>query len=139
MICLTLFSSSLVSLSISTPSPPNKGGGTKPVSPVPVPVPVSPFVAALIFSCVSNCCFKIFAISSLTNLFSNKLFTFAGAPAAGSDCFFVVLSTTQTTPALTSLTIGRRSGNAYSMDLHGANLVVIKRDGTKQQVPFNVA
>lgn len=65
--------------------------------------------------------------------------TFAGAPAAGSDCYFVVLSTTQTTPALTSLTIGRRSGNAYSMDLHGANLVVIKRDGTKQQVPFNVA
>ncbi len=65
--------------------------------------------------------------------------TFAGAPAAGSDCYCVVLSTTQTTPALTSLTIGRRSGNAHTLELHGANLVVVKRDGTKQQVPFNVA
>ena len=65
--------------------------------------------------------------------------TFAEAPSSVSTCYFVVLSTTQTTPALTSLTIGRRDGSAYTMDLHGANLAVIKRYGTKQQVPFNVA
>ncbi len=64
--------------------------------------------------------------------------TFAAAPPAGTDFFAIVLATTQTTPALTSLTIGRRSG-AHNMDLHGSKLAVIKRDGTKQQVPFNVA
>ena len=65
--------------------------------------------------------------------------TFAAAPSTNSECYCVVLSTTQTTPALTSLTIGRRDADAYTIDLHGSNLAVIMRDGTKQQVPFNVA
>ncbi len=64
--------------------------------------------------------------------------TFAAAPPVGTNFYCVVLATTQTTPALTSLTIGRRSG-AYNIDLHGAGFTILARDGTKKQVPFNVA
>jgi len=64
--------------------------------------------------------------------------TFAAAPQRNDAFYAVVLSTTQTTAALTSLTIGRRTG-ASTIDLHGESLGVLKRDGTKGFIAFNKA
>jgi hypothetical protein len=64
--------------------------------------------------------------------------TFASAPTATSSFYCVVLGTTLNTSALTSLTIGRRSG-ATSLALNGEQLGVKLRDGTKGFISFNVA
>ena len=63
--------------------------------------------------------------------------TFAGALAPNSDFFAVVLSTTTNAIPMTSLTIGRRSGNGYTMDMHGEAFGVLNRSGTKIPVHFN--
>ena len=49
--------------------------------------------------------------------------TFAAAPKTNDAFYAVVLSTTHTTPSLTSLTIGKRTG-AATIDLHGEHLGV---------------
>ena len=64
--------------------------------------------------------------------------TFAAAPQTSDEFYAVVLSTTHTTPSLTSLTIGKRTG-AATIDLHGEHLGVLKRDGTKGFIAFNKA
>ena len=64
--------------------------------------------------------------------------TFADAPKTNDAFYAVVLSTTTTTPSLTGLTIGRRTG-ATTIDLHGEHLGVLKRDGTKGFIAFNQA
>ena len=63
---------------------------------------------------------------------------FASAPRAGADFFIVVLATTNVTP-LQTLTIGRRSAAAHSMDLHGRQMTVAVRGGTKHPIAFNLA
>ena len=63
---------------------------------------------------------------------------FASAPRAGADFFIVVLATTNVTP-LQTLTIGRRSASAHSMDLHGRQMTVAVRGGTKHPIAFNLA
>ena len=62
---------------------------------------------------------------------------FASAPMAGADFFIVVLATTNITP-LQTLTIGARSG-AHTMDLHGRQMTVAARGGTKHPIAFNLA
>ena len=62
---------------------------------------------------------------------------FASAPIAGADFFIVVLATTNITP-LQTLTIGARSG-AHTMDLHGRQMTVAARGGTKHPIAFNLA
>ena len=62
---------------------------------------------------------------------------FASAPRAGADFFIVVLATTNVTP-LQSLTIGSRAG-AHTMDLHGRQMTVADRSGTKHPIAFNLA
>ena len=62
---------------------------------------------------------------------------FASAPRAGADFFIVVLATTNVTP-LKSLTIGSRTG-AHTMDLHGRQMTVADRSGTKHPIAFNLA
>ncbi len=62
---------------------------------------------------------------------------FASAPRAGADFFIVVLATTNVTP-LKSLTIGSRTG-AHTMDLHGRQMTVAARGGTKHPIAFNLA
>jgi len=64
--------------------------------------------------------------------------TFAAAPPATSNFYCVVLGTTLNTSSLTSLTIGTRS-SAATIPLNGENLGILKRDGTKGLVSFNVA
>ena len=56
---------------------------------------------------------------------------------AGADFFIVVLATTNITP-LQTLTIGARSG-AHTMDLHGRQMTVAARGGTKHPIAFNLA
>ena len=63
--------------------------------------------------------------------------TFAAAPKTNDAFYAVVLSTTHTTPSLTSLTIGTRTA-AATIDLHGEHLGVLK-DGTKGFIAFNKA
>ena len=63
---------------------------------------------------------------------------FASAPRAGAEFFIVVLATTNVTP-LQTLTIGRRSAAAHSMDLHGRQMTVAVRGGTKHPIAFNLA
>ena len=64
--------------------------------------------------------------------------TFASAPTATSSFYCVVLGTTLNTSALTSLTIGTRT-SAATIALNGENLGILKRDGTKGFIAFNVA
>ena len=63
---------------------------------------------------------------------------FASAPRAGANFFCVVLATTNVTP-LQTLTIGRRSDAAHSMDLHGRSMAVKDRSGTNHPIAFNLA
>ena len=63
--------------------------------------------------------------------------TFASAPTSGANFFCVVLATTNVTP-LKTLTIGARAG-AHSMDLHGRQMTVADRSGTKIPIAFNLA
>tara|TARA_B100000941_G_scaffold114372_1_gene80322 strand:- start:27 stop:425 length:399 start_codon:yes stop_codon:yes gene_type:complete len=74
-------------------------------------------------------------ISSFT-IVENQI-NFASAPMAGADFFIVVLATTNITP-LQTLTIGARSG-AHTMDLHGRQMTVAARGGTKHPIAFNLA
>ena len=74
-------------------------------------------------------------ISSFT-IVENQI-NFAAAPMAGADFFIVVLATTNITP-LQTLTIGARSG-AHTMDLHGRQMTVAARGGTKHPIAFNLA
>ena len=62
---------------------------------------------------------------------------FASAPRVGADFFIVVLATTNVTP-LQTLTIGARAG-AHSIDLHGRQMTVANRSGTKHPIAFNLA
>ena len=62
---------------------------------------------------------------------------FASAPTSGANFFCVVLATTNVTP-LKTLTIGARAG-AHSMDLHGRQMAVSDRSGTKIPIAFNLA
>ena len=62
---------------------------------------------------------------------------FASAPRAGADFFCVVLATTNVTP-LKTLTIGSRAG-AQTIDLHGRQMTVQSRSGTKIPIAFNLA
>ena len=62
---------------------------------------------------------------------------FASAPRAGADFFIVVLATTNVTP-LQTLTIGSRAG-AQTIDLHGRQMTVQSRSGTKIPIAFNLA
>ena len=64
--------------------------------------------------------------------------TFASAPNTTSNFYCIVLGTTLNTTALTSLTIGRRSG-ATTLPLNGEQLGVLQRNGTKGFISFNVA
>ena len=64
--------------------------------------------------------------------------TFASAPTSGANFFCVVLATTNVSP-LTTLTIGRRDVDAYTMDLHGRSMGVKGRDGTVHPIAFNLA
>ena len=75
-------------------------------------------------------------IASFTIL-ENQI-NFASAPRAGANFFCVVLATTNI-PPLQSLTIGRRSAAAHSMDLHGRARVVKDRSVTNDPLAFNVA
>ena len=74
-------------------------------------------------------------ISSFT-IVENQI-NFASAPRAGAEFFCVVLATTNITP-LQTLTIGARSG-AHIMDLHGRQMTVASRGGTKHPIAFNLA
>ena len=62
---------------------------------------------------------------------------FASAPVSGANFFCVVLATTNVNP-LSTLTIGARAG-AHSMDLHGRQMTVANRSGTKIPIAFNLA
>ena len=62
---------------------------------------------------------------------------FASAPVSGANFFCVVLSTTNITP-LKTLTIGSRAG-AQTIDLHGRQMTVQSRSGTKIPIAFNLA
>ena len=62
---------------------------------------------------------------------------FASAPTAGAEFFIVVLATTNVDP-LRSLTIGTRAG-AQTLDLHGRQMTVQSRSGTKIPIAFNLA
>ena len=62
---------------------------------------------------------------------------FASAPRAGAEFFIVVLATTNVDP-LRSLTIGTRAG-AQTLDLHGRQMTVQSRSGTKIPIAFNLA
>ena len=62
---------------------------------------------------------------------------FASAPTSGANFFCVVLSTTNITP-LKTLTIGSRAG-AQTIDLHGRQMTVQSRSGTKIPIAFNLA
>jgi hypothetical protein len=64
--------------------------------------------------------------------------TFADAPTSTGRCYCIVFGTTLNTAAITSLTIGTRT-TAASLPLNGENLGVLKRDGTKGFIAFNVA
>jgi len=64
--------------------------------------------------------------------------TFAAAPSSSGRFYCIVFGTTLNTTALTSLTIGRRSG-AITLPLNGDQLGIKKRDGTKGFIAFNVA
>ena len=75
-------------------------------------------------------------IASFTIL-ENQI-NFASAPRAGANFFCVVLATTNVTP-LQTLTIGRRSAAAHSMDLHGRSMAVRDRSGTNHPIAFNLA
>ena len=68
---------------------------------------------------------------------SDHQITFASAPRAGANFFCVVLATTNVTP-LTTLTIGSRSG-AKLLDLHGRQMTVERRSGTRHPIAFNIA
>ena len=63
--------------------------------------------------------------------------TFATAPTSGANFFCIVLSTTNITP-LKTLTIGARAG-AQTLDLHGRQMTVQSRSGTKIPIAFNLA
>ena len=68
---------------------------------------------------------------------SDHQITFASAPTAGANFFCVVLATTNVTP-LKTLTIGARSG-AKLLDLHGRQMTVERRGGTRHPIAFNLA
>ena len=75
------------------------------------------------------------AITSFT-IVENQI-NFASAPAQGANFFCVVLATTNVTP-LKTLTIGARAG-AQTLDLHGRQMTVADRSGTKHPIAFNLA
>ena len=75
------------------------------------------------------------AITSFT-IVENQI-NFASAPTQGANFFCVVLATTNVAP-LKTLTIGARAG-AHSMDLHGRQMAVSDRSGTKIPIAFNLA
>ena len=62
---------------------------------------------------------------------------FASAPTQGANFFCVVLATTNVTP-LKTLTIGARAG-AQTLDLHGRQMTIADRSGTKHPIAFNLA
>jgi len=64
--------------------------------------------------------------------------TFADAPSSSGRFYCIVFGTTLNTTAMTSLTIGTRT-TAATLPLNGENLGVLKRDGTKGFIAFNVA
>ena len=69
---------------------------------------------------------------------SENQITFASAPTSSGRFYCIVFGTTMNTTAMTSLTIGRRSG-AASLALNGEQLGVLQRNGTKGFIAFNVA
>lgn len=69
---------------------------------------------------------------------SENQLTFASAPTSSGRFYCIVFGTTMNTTAMTSLTIGRRSG-AASLPLNGEQLGVLQRNGTKGFIAFNVA
>ena len=75
------------------------------------------------------------AITSFT-IVENQI-NFASAPTQGANFFCVVLATTNVTP-LKTLTIGARAG-AQTLDLHGRQMTVADRSGTKHPIAFNLA
>ena len=75
------------------------------------------------------------AITSFT-IVENQI-NFAAAPVSGANFFCVVLATTNVTP-LKTLTIGARAG-AQTLDLHGRQMTVADRSGTKHPIAFNLA
>jgi hypothetical protein len=64
--------------------------------------------------------------------------TFAAAPSSSGRFYCIVFGTTLNTTALTSLTIATRT-TAATLPLNGEQLGVLKRDGTKGFIAFNVA
>ena len=75
------------------------------------------------------------AITSFT-IVENQI-NFASAPTQGANFFCVVLATTNVTP-LKTLTIGARAG-AQTLDLHGRQMTIADRSGTKHPIAFNLA
>ena len=75
------------------------------------------------------------AITSFT-IVENQI-NFASAPTQGANFFCVVLATTNVAP-LKTLTIGARAG-AQTLDLHGRQMTVADRSGTKHPIAFNLA
>jgi hypothetical protein len=69
---------------------------------------------------------------------SENQITFAAAPTSAGRFYCIVFGTTLNTNALTSLTVGRRTG-ATAIPLNGEQLGILKRDGTKGFISFNVA
>ena len=75
------------------------------------------------------------AITSFT-IVENQI-NFASAPTQGANFFCVVHATTNVAP-LKTLTIGTRT-SAHTMDLHGRQMTVAARGGTKIPIAFNLA
>ena len=75
------------------------------------------------------------AITSFT-IVENQI-NFASAPTQGANFFCIVLATTNITP-LKTLTIGARAG-AQTLDLHGRQMTIADRSGTKHPIAVNLA
>ena len=69
---------------------------------------------------------------------SENQLTFAAAPTSSARFYCIVFGTTLNTTPFSSLTIGRRDG-AATLPLNGEQLGVLRRDGTKSFISFNVA
>ena len=66
---------------------------------------------------------------------------FTSAPANGANALMVVLSTVtfSASQKSSSLSIGRRTGTAATLDLKGQNFVIQDRSGTFHTIALNVA
>ena len=73
-------------------------------------------------------------------IFEDRI-TFTSPPANGANAFIVVLSTVtfSASQKFSSLSIGKRTGSAATIDLKGQNFVIQDRSGTFHTIALNVA